>query len=159
MPDINSFRQLMGCFATGVTVVTAEDAKHGPIGITINSITSVSLKPLLVLFCLEKKAHVYSPFKKAGHFAVNILTEKQEDISRYFADYRSNPKPKKIWDKPQHGCPILSDTFGWMVCKKIEAYKGGDHTIFLGKVVGLQTHDKAHKPLVYFNGRYRKIKT
>lgn len=148
----------MGSFATGITVVTAYDANGEPAGITINSLTSVSLQPPLILFCLEKKAHVYPVFRRAKYFAVNILSEAQENISRYFADYRHHPKPPLLWDKPQANCPILRGTLGWMVCEKTAAYKGGDHTIFLGKTVKLRKRGGAREPLLYFRGRYRKIK-
>src|SRR5579862_3522914 len=142
MIESRSFRQLMGCFATGVTVVTAYGPKAEPVGITINSLTSVSLKPPLVLFCLEKNAQVYPAFKAAKHFAVNILSETQEDISRYFADFRHNKKPSLLWDKPQGNCPILRGALGWMVCEKTAAYKGGDHTIFLGEAIKLHKRSR-----------------
>src|ERR1700761_7006419 len=107
MPDSRSFRQIMGCFATGITVVTAHDSRLGPVGITINSLTSVSLKPPLVLFCLEKGAHVYPFFRKAKFFGVNIRGEEQEAVSRHFADRKHYESPKLLWDKPQKNCPIL----------------------------------------------------
>jgi len=158
MPDSRSFRQLMGCFATGVTVVTTHDPALGPVGITINSLTSVSLEPPLVLFCLEKEAHLYSAFQKSSSFAVNILSEGQEEISRHFADrkhHRTSPVP---WDRPRKKCPLLRDTLGWMICRKTNAYKGGDHTIFLGEVVELHKRGGQREPLLYVHGRYRQVK-
>src|ERR1039457_6912146 len=110
MPNSRSFRQLMGCFATGVTVVTAHDPELGPVGITINSLTSVSLKPPLVLFCLEKNAHIYAVFRKSKYFAVNILGEGQEEVSRHLADRKHHAKSTPLWDKPRQHCPILRDT-------------------------------------------------
>jgi flavin reductase (DIM6/NTAB) family NADH-FMN oxidoreductase RutF len=156
-PDSRSFRQLMSCFATGITVVTARHKDGGPVGITINSLTSVSLDPPLVLFCLDRNAHVYPFFKKASIFAVNFLGEAQENVSRHFADFRNNPEPKNIWGRPQEGCPILRHTFGWMVCRKTEIYKGGDHDIFLGKVIKLHKRAGQGDPLLYFRGQYRSI--
>ena len=158
MLDSRSFRQFMGSFATGITVVTAYNADKQPVGITINSLTSVSLNPPLVLFCLEKEAHLYKVFKQAKYFAINILGEGQEDISRYFADYRRNPKPAQLWDKPQKGCPALKGTLGWMVCKKTKVYAGGDHTIFLGETIALNKRGATKAPLLYFHGKYWKIK-
>lgn len=157
MVDERSFRKLMGCFATGVTVVTAEDPKLGSVGITINSLTSVSLKPPLVLFCLEKKAHLYPVFSRSKMFAVNILAETQESVSRYFADYRHHKKPEKLWARPRKNCPILQSTLGWAVCRKVAAYKGGDHMIFLGEVMELGRHSGQPKPLLYFHSRYKKL--
>jgi len=158
MLDSRSYRQFMGCFATGITVVTAYGTDRQPVGITINSLTSVSLKPPLVLFCLEKSAHLYRMFKETDFFAVNILREEQENISRYFADYRHHHKPPQLWDKSRKNCPILRSTLGWMVCKKTKAYAGGDHTIFLGEGISLNKRSGKQEPLLYFHGRYRRIK-
>lgn len=154
-PNPRSFRRLMGCFATGVTVVTVRDKNLGDVGITINSFTSVSLKPPLILFCLEKDAQLYAALKRAKFFTVNILGAAQEDVSRHFADYRHNPKPKRMWDRPWRGHPVLRGTLGWMLCRKTNAYKGGDHTIFLGEVVALRQRGGKHDPLLYFHSRYR----
>ena len=158
MPDSRSFRQVMGCFATGITVVTAEDSDGKALGITINSLTSVSLEPPLILFCLDRRAHIFPIFKKLEHFAVNILSNSQEDISQHFADYRHHPRPEKLWDKPQNECPILRQTLGWMICRKTKVYKSGDHDIILGEVVKLHLSKKDLKPLLYFRSRYRSIK-
>jgi flavin reductase (DIM6/NTAB) family NADH-FMN oxidoreductase RutF len=111
-----------------------------------------------VLFCLERKAHVYPLFKKAPLFAVNILGEGQEDISRHFADFRHHPRPKNLWAGAQKGCPILRGTLGWMVCKKVALHRGGDHDIFVGEVVKLYKRAGSGEPLLYFRGRYRRIK-
>jgi flavin reductase (DIM6/NTAB) family NADH-FMN oxidoreductase RutF len=138
--------------------VTAYSPDRQPVGITINSLTSVSLKPPLVLFCLEKSAHIYGVFKKTKYFTVNILGEEQEDISRHFADYRRNPPPPQLWDKPQNNCPILRGTLGWMVCKKTATYKGGDHTIYLGEAIALSKRSGKREPLLYFHGKYKRIK-
>ena len=156
--DATAFRDALSQFATGVTVITAYNDEHQPVGITINSLTSVSLKPPLVLFCLEKEAHLYDVFKQAKYFAINILADDQEEISRYFADYRHNKKPPQLWGKPQAGSPILRGTLGWMVCKKTKAYAGGDHTIFLGETITLNKKSGSKPPLLYFHGKYRQIK-
>jgi flavin reductase (DIM6/NTAB) family NADH-FMN oxidoreductase RutF len=157
MIDPRLFRQLMGCFATGITVVTTRYRDSGPIGLTVNSLTSVSLKPPLVLFCLDRQAHVYPFFKRASGFAVNILGEDQESISRHFADFRHNPEPKNIWERTQETSPLLRHTLGWMLCRKVKVYSGGDHDIFLGKVTKLHKRTGSLDPLLYFHGRYRKI--
>ena len=155
--DPRSFRHLMGCFATGIAVATINDPELGRIGITINSLTSVSLTPPMVLFCLDKKAHIYAPFKRANHFAINILEAGQEDVSQHFANYRKFAEPAKIWDRAKHGCPIIKGTLGWAVCRKAAIYKGGDHSIFLTEVIDLKMRETEKKPILYFRGRYRKI--
>lgn len=157
MSDPAAFRQFMSCFATGITVVTTRDAQGKDVGITINSFTSVSLAPPLVLFCLVKTAHLYPVFRKAEFFAVNILSAAQENISRHFAAPLRYPASKKIWDKPHPKCPVLRQTLGWMVCRKIKTYKGGDHDIFLGEVEQFQKSRTNRDPLLYFHSHYRKM--
>jgi len=155
--DSHSFRQLMGCFATGVTVVTLADPQLGKAGITINSLTSVSLDPPLILFCLDKKARLYPAFRRAKLFAVNILSEEQEAISRHFANYRLYPEAGNIWDKPKKGCPILRGTLGWMVCRKKATYQGGDHVIYLAEAVDLYRRAGSRNPLLYVHSRYGRV--
>jgi len=155
--DSGSFRRWFGGFATGVTVVTAKHKDGSAIGITINSVTSVSLDPMLVLYCLDRKAHIYPLLRNAKQFAVNILGEKQEEISRHFADYRHHPEPKGIWDKPQKNCPVLRHTLGWMICERAAIHKAGDHDIIVGKTIALHRASGNAKPLLYFRGRYREI--
>lgn len=158
MLDSRSFRQMMSCFATGVTVVTTRHENDSSVGLTVNSLTSVSLDPPLVLFCLDRQAQLYPVFKAAKFFAFNFLSDRQEDVSRHFADYHHNPKPKNMWDKPQENCPILRQTLGWIVCSKHAIYKGGDHDIFVGEVIKLHKRSGQRDPLLYFHGRYRRIK-
>jgi flavin reductase (DIM6/NTAB) family NADH-FMN oxidoreductase RutF len=159
MASINprSFRRWFGGFATGVTVVTAKHKNEGPIGITINSITSVSLEPPLLLFCLDRGAHVYKMLRTAKHFAVNILSEKEELISRHFADFKHHPAPPGIWDKPQKDCPVLKHTLGWMICRQVAIHKAGDHDIIVGRALVHHRKSGNLKPLLYFHGRYRRI--
>jgi flavin reductase len=154
---MQSFRKLMSCFATGITIVTVHDKKLGPVGLTVNSLTSVSLKPPLVLFCLDKSAHLYPVLSRSTTFAVNILGEDQEDISRYFADYRRYQKPQNLWEPQSMPCPLLRHTLGWMICKKTVSYQGGDHTIFLGRVIKLHIRRARKNPLLYFHSRYQKL--
>jgi flavin reductase (DIM6/NTAB) family NADH-FMN oxidoreductase RutF len=158
MLDQRSFRQIMGCFATGVAVVTTGGATRTAAGLTVNSLTSVSLEPPLVLFCLDRAAHVYPLFKASGHFAFNFLAEGQEAVSRHFADRHHNAQPKNILDKPQQKCPILRHTLGWILCRKAKVIKAGDHDIFIGEVIKAHKRGGSHNPLLYFHGRYRSIK-
>lgn len=147
----------MGCFATGIAVVTTYDGEGASVGLTINSLTSVSLDPPLVLFCIDKKAKLYPVLKSAKTFAFNFLSDSQEDVSRYFASHHHHPKPKNIWDKPKGDCPILRQTLGWIACKKFAVYKGGDHQIIVGEVTALHKRAGHRDPLLYFHGRYRHL--
>ncbi len=158
-PDSRTFRQTLGCFATGVTVVTTTSGAGEPAGITINSFTSVSLEPALVLFCLERKAHVWPIFRDAQYFAVNILSEEQEALSRHFSHAARHPlNIEKIWKDSAAGCPLIKGTLGWLACKKSTVYSGGDHDIFIGEVVDLHKTTSNRKPLLYVHGRYRTMK-
>ena len=147
----------MGCFATGIVVATTHDPHLGKIGITINSFTSVSLTPPLVLFCLDKKAHVYKAFSKAETFAINILANDQKLVSQHFANYRKFAEPPNMWDRAQQGCPIIKGTLGWALCRKTATYKGGDHSILLGEVIKLNIRKETKKPILYFQSRYQKL--
>jgi 3-hydroxy-9,10-secoandrosta-1,3,5(10)-triene-9,17-dione monooxygenase reductase component len=156
-PDSRSFRRWFGGFATGVTVVTGKDRAGGNIGITINALTSLSLEPPLVLFCLVRSARVYPVLRRSTYFAVNILSEGQEYLSRHFADPRRHAVLDNIWERDQKDCPILRHTLGWMICRRMAIHKGGDHDIIIGKTVALHRRSGNLKPLLYFRGRYRKI--
>jgi len=158
-PKIDSavFRQMMGCFATGIAVVTARNAELGAFGLTINSLTSVSLDPPLLLFCLDKSAFLHKYFRSSKNFALNLLADGQENISRHFADRHHNARPKNMWDRSQQDCPILRGTLGWILCKPRHFYKGGDHTIFVVEVIDLHKRAPAKEPLTYFHGRYRTL--
>lgn len=155
-PDSLHFRQVMGRFATGIAVATVDDTKIGRAGITINSLTSVSLDPPLVLFCLDKCAHLHPVFRRADEFVINILSAGQEDISRHFANFHRYPEPKGLW-KPKCEAPILRGTLCWLRCRTSKIYKGGDHDIFLGEVVELQKSSQAKEPLLYFQGAYGQL--
>ena len=156
--DSAAFRQMMGCFATGVAVVTGCNDELGPFGLTINSLTSVSLDPPLILFCLDKDAALYKHFLCVETFAINFLSHGQEEISRHFASRHHHAKPKSLWDKSQQDCPILRGTLGWMVCRTHAKHKGGDHTIFVGETTSLYKRAGTQEPLIYFHGRYRDLK-
>jgi flavin reductase (DIM6/NTAB) family NADH-FMN oxidoreductase RutF len=151
-----AFRQIMGAFATGVAVVTAHDATLGDVGLTINSLTSVSLDPPLVLFCIDKQAHLHKALRKAKAFGMNFLAKGQQDVSRHFADMRHNPAPKNMWDRKNKAAPLLRDTMGWALLEPRAFYKGGDHTIFLCEVTDLKKSAQ-DEPLIYFGGRYRGL--
>ena len=158
--DSLDFRHVMGCFATGVAVVTARDGALGTVGLTINSLTSVSLEPPLVLFCLDRAAHLHKALRRAEHFAVNFLAAGQENVSRHFAS-RHHAEPKNMWAKPSkdagHEVPLLRGTLGWVLCRSHAFHKGGDHTIIVGEVVDLHRQAGSAEPLLYFRGRYRDL--
>jgi flavin reductase (DIM6/NTAB) family NADH-FMN oxidoreductase RutF len=149
---------VMGNFATGITVVTTR-GKDGKVhGLTVNSFTSVSLDPLLVLVCFDNRLSSLSHFKESRRFGVSMLSERQEDISRMFAMKDSHRPPEIYFDGPE-GIPLLRDSLAYLECELVETYGGGDHQIFVGKVLSadlLAAHDSVN-PLMYFRGRYHRL--
>ena len=148
--DQKEFRSALGQFATGVTVVTTRDSKGKPVGVTANSFNSVSLDPPMVLWSLAKSAHSMSAFANADRFAVHILGSDQQDISNRFAS-RGADKFAGM-DFPTDGVPTIENCAARFVCRTMHQYEGGDHIIFVGKVVDFSTEDK--EPLLYVSGRY-----
>lgn len=147
------FRTACGRFATGVTVVTALGADGSPVGVTINSFSSVSLEPPLVLFCLDRGALSFAAFEAAKSFAINVLSDDQQALSERFAQ-QGAPKFGDLdlmqWDT---GCPILKGCLANLECLTDAVHDGGDHIIVVGRVCRLAVSD-AGRPLVYYAGRY-----
>jgi flavin reductase (DIM6/NTAB) family NADH-FMN oxidoreductase RutF len=160
MIDQKLYRQLLGHFATGITIVTSRKQDGKPVGVTINSFTSVSLRPPLVLFCLGTNADCYPHFKDANIFAVNFLCAKQKKLSAHFAGAGNKHWGDVPYEMGDHGCPLLAGSLGWLVCKKKKIHAGGDHGIFIGEVTELSIGKgkKALEPLLYYNSAYRKLK-
>jgi flavin reductase (DIM6/NTAB) family NADH-FMN oxidoreductase RutF len=146
----------MGNFATGITVVTTRDKEGNPYGLTVNSFTSVSLNPVLVLVCLDLRLSGLQFFKDAKHFGVSILSEHQEDISRVFAKKDAERPPAGYFDG-KLGMPLLRNSLAVMECKTTQIYEGGDHLIFLGEVDNAEVVQADH-PLLYFRGKYHWVK-
>ncbi len=156
IPAVNpgDFRAALGCFATGVTVVTAVGPRGELIGITVNSFNSVSLDPPLILFSLNRRAYSLRAFLSTQAFAVNILRAGQEEISDRFARALKDKWSRidyELWDS---GCPILTAALATFECKIRHTYHGGDHVIFVGEVLRLR-HDPDGQPLLFHGGKYR----
>jgi flavin reductase (DIM6/NTAB) family NADH-FMN oxidoreductase RutF len=151
--DARAFRDALGCFATGVTVITTAGAKGEPIGITANSFSSVSLDPPLILFSLGRYAYSLKSFLSTHHFAVNILHEGQEEISNRFARASSDKWAGIEFETWESGCPILSDALASFECHIRHTYHGGDHVILVGEVIRMRANCGA-RPLLFLRGRY-----
>jgi Conserved protein/domain typically associated with flavoprotein oxygenases, DIM6/NTAB family len=152
--DPRSFRKALGCFATGVTVVTALDPEsQAPAGVTVSAFSSLSLEPPLVLFCLGLKTSCLDSFKKSGRFAINVLSETQRDLSIRFASRSDDKWRGMTWDKGASGVPLLPGCIATLECRLVNTVEGGDHLIFIGEVERL-THQEGGSPLVYFRGAY-----
>lgn len=150
------FRRVMGRFATGVTVVAAEH--NGEIhGMTANAVTSVSIDPLMMLVCVDKRARMNSFIQQAGGFSINVLSEDQEALSRFFAGTWRGASPPEF--RFVHGVegPRLVGSLATVGCRMHRLIEVGDHWIVLGDVKGLEEGDPAGRPLIFFGGRYRRL--
>ena len=155
--DPNEFRQALGSFATGVTVITSTSEDNSPVGVTASSFNSVSLDPPLVLWSLAKNANSLTAFQSSGHFCVHVLTAAQQDISNKFASRGGDKFAGIDWTKGTVGSPLLPKFAAQFQCKTTYQYEGGDHIIFVGEVIDYQRTDEA--PLVFHSGRYALAKT
>jgi 3-hydroxy-9,10-secoandrosta-1,3,5(10)-triene-9,17-dione monooxygenase reductase component len=150
--DKNDFRRVMARFAAGVTVVTTRGQDDKPYGLTATAFTSVSLVPPMVLVCIGKESETYPHFTAQGCFAVNFLRHSQKDLSQHFAVSGGEKFANVAWTTKATGAPVLSEALGWVDCKIVHAYDGGDHTIYVGHVEAADAHDDA--PLLYYAGKY-----
>ena len=153
------FRQALGAFATGVTVITTRGEDH-LFGMTANAFSSVSLDPPLILVCVISGTTGAKVIERNAMFAVNILGSHQEPISRYFAS-KDRPRGLQAFDEIPHstavtGCPIVNGAAGYLDCRLHAAHEAGDHIIFIGEVLALG-QEASVEPLVFHGGRYRVV--
>ena len=154
-----AFRQALGRFATGVTVVTAECAPGRVHGMTANSFTAVSLEPLLILVCIDEDARMLPVLNRAQRFGVSVLKENQRAISEFFAQPEQPADTEHalgiefLWTRS--GIPVLADVLAQLTCKTVASHSAGDHTIFLAEVETAEVFDG--EPLLFFRGSYRRI--
>lgn len=155
--DSRDFRKALGCFATGVTVVTTRNADGLAVGVTVNAFTSVSLDPPLVAFCLGRNSALYDVFAAAPHFVVNILSADQQGLSNHFASRQYQGDWTDIAAAPAgNGVPALTGAVATIACDRENLLDGGDHVIVVGRVTELTTSEE-NLPLLYFRGRYAEV--
>ena len=155
-PDPNKFRNALGQFATGVTVITSADADGKPVGVTASSFNSVSLDPPLVLWSLAKNSGSLQAYQDSGHFCVHVLASTHESLSQRFASRGTDKFADIEWQEGAGGAPLLPDYAARFQCKTTYQYEGGDHVIFVGEVLDFDTRDE--QPLVFHQGRYATAK-
>jgi len=149
-----SLRQLLGQYATGITVVTALDVNQRKIGMTANSFTSVSLDPPLILWNIVKSATHFEDFKQAEYFAINILNEDQYLESKHFSK-SADDKFEGLDDVDEYmGIPILNKSLTTFVCRQYELHEAGDHYIIVGQIEACR--NQMGNPLVFHNGQYKQ---
>lgn len=152
----DEFRSFMGTFAAGVTVVTTQDADGKHWGLTATAFSSLSLDPPLCLVCINHNAGSYETFKKSGKYAVNVLSDQQEELSNRFASKRDDKFDGIPWESGAvTGCPVLADTLASIECTVHEILPGGDHDIFIGAIQNVKIGQG--KPLVYWGGAYGDV--
>ena len=158
--DPAAFRLAAGRFPAGIVVVSA--ALDGvPHIMTVSAFTSVSLDPLLVLFCAEKIARFHDAVLAAGSWAVSVLDEDSEKISRWLST-RGRPLAGQLDEVPHHpgpltGAPILDRALSALECRTTAVHDGGDHSIVVGEVIGVAGPRSPGRPLLYYAGRYRRL--
>jgi flavin reductase (DIM6/NTAB) family NADH-FMN oxidoreductase RutF len=155
--DPRDFRNALGTYATGVTIITAIGPDGKPYGITCNSFASVSLNPPLVLWSLVLYSSSLSAFQNASHFAVNVLDISQQALANKFAKSTDDKFIGVDWKPGLGGAPLLVDSVANFQCRAANRYYGGDHVIFLGAVEAYSYSGK--EPLLFARGGYGRFVT
>jgi flavin reductase (DIM6/NTAB) family NADH-FMN oxidoreductase RutF len=154
--DPDSFRSILGRFASGITVVTARDATGRDVGMTVSAFASVSLRPPLVSACIDHAASMYEALRGGERFAVNILASDQEALSRRFAAIESAHRFDGIgYQRGESGLVLLDDALAHIECLLVAQHESGDHTLFIGEVERATARDA--RPLLYYRGGYAQL--
>jgi flavin reductase (DIM6/NTAB) family NADH-FMN oxidoreductase RutF len=153
--DPARFRGACSRFATGVAIVTLFGIDNRPYGLTVNSFTSVSLEPPLILFCVHYRSHVLKHFKPGRKFGVNVLSENQRELSELFARQGADRFSTTAWTPGKFGSPLFAGTIATFECALTQATPGGDHIILIGQVEEV-SHAEGNA-LTYFDSKYRVL--
>ncbi|HZW69198.1 MAG TPA: flavin reductase family protein [Pseudogracilibacillus sp.] len=151
--DERLFRDAMGKFATGITVVSMYD-KDETIGMTVNAFMSLSLDPMLVAVSIDERASMYDNFKSKKSFGISMLSESQQELSSYFARQIELDYDVKFLD--QAGVPVIEGALANLSCETVQEVKAGDHKIFIAKVNDIAVNEG--DPVIYFGSNYRYLK-
>ena len=157
--DAGEFRKAMGCFATGVTILTL-DLEGDVHGMTANAFASVSLDPMLVLVCVDRRAATHAHLQAKKRFGINVLCEDQRMISEYYARHertheRAEQEAGARFDRTALGTPMLRGALAYLECRLHSAQDAGDHTIFIAAVEDAVVREG--QPLIFFRGKYRRV--
>ena len=154
---MKKFRQCLGKFATGVTIVTCADDEGRPYGITANSFSSVSLEPQLILWNIAKVSNSLQAFLDAEYFAINILASDQRELSSHFAKSDHTLFDTVEISRSDENVPLIPGTLACLECRTHQIHDCGDHYVIVGEVVSFEASDA--EPLLFFNGKYTAIKS
>lgn len=155
--NARSFRNALGSFATGVTLVTTFDREGHPIAVTVNSFNSVSLEPPLVLFSLARTAHSFEDYLAAGRFAVNVLAAEQHHLSARYARAGMARMKTTAHAIGPFGCPLIEGALASFECRTLSTHEGGDHLIFIGEVQTMVSRENG-EPLLFYRGKYGQVR-
>jgi flavin reductase (DIM6/NTAB) family NADH-FMN oxidoreductase RutF len=153
--DPSDFRAVLGRFASGITVITARDAEGRDAGMTVSAFSSLSLEPPLILVCVDRAASAGPVIEAASHFAVNILSDEQEALSRRFSQKGVDRFEGVGFARSPHGPALLEGALATLECRVAARHPGGDHTILVGEVLDASMHE-GH-PLLYYRSGYRRL--
>ena len=156
MIDPDSFRSVLGRFASGITVVTTLDRDGRDVGMTVSAFCSVSLQPPLVQVCVDHAASMYVPLQEADLFGVNVLASDQEALSRRFATVNSARRFEGLgYERGESGVVLLADALAHLECRVVARHEAGDHVIVVGEVERATASDG--RPLLYYRGGYAQL--
>lgn len=154
--DPDSFRSVLGRFASSITVVTTRDADGRDAGLTVSAFSSVSLHPPLIQVCVDQTASVYPVIAASKHFGVSILAAEQEALSRRFSTVESMHRFEGIgFSRGESGVVLLEDALAHLECRMYASHAAGDHTIFVGEVE--RATARSARPLLYYRGGYAQL--
>ena len=148
------FRNALGSFTTGVTIVTTTDNNGTPFGLTVNSFASVSLDPPLILWSIGKDSNSFDVFNISSHFAIHVLYSDQQQLSALFASKNEHKFNGMNWSRGNNGSPILDEYISCFECTTEFRYPGGDHVILVGRVSHFDIKND-NNPLLYHKGEYK----
>lgn len=151
-PTNTDLRSVLGCFPTGVTVITGQTDDGQPCGFTANSFVSLSMDPPLVAFSLRKASGLHTVFKKCQAFAINILSSSQEKVARKFATPCDDRFQSVEWHKGKKNDPLLKNCAAWIECESFQQIEAGDHTLFIGKIVNCEKGEQ--DSLIFKNSKF-----
>jgi len=157
-PDLSApalaFRQLMGQFATGVAVVSFRAESGAVSAMTINSLVSVSLDPMLLSWNLQNSSSQFAAYAGADRFAISILAEDQQALARRYAARGDSALMPEDFESSQDGLPVIKGALGHVACRRFAVHPAGDHTIILGEVTSMVLATPGGRPLLFFGGRF-----
>lgn len=153
--DRDIFRKTCGRFATGIAVATVTGLDQNPYGLTVNSFTSVSAAPPLVLICVDYRSTILAHFRSSAWFCVNVLSDAQEDLSVRFSQRLPDRFEGLRWENGRSGTPVLEGCLASMECSVVQTVEAGDHAVLIAEVIYARWSDG--KPLLYFGSEYRRL--